>query len=156
MTPREEFRDYLLRFLHVPYRWGGSNPLQGLDCGGAVQLWLDYLTLDPPGDQSADALFRHFTSGDRGRLVTVADLGTLVFYGRVEHVSHVAMALDALRMIEAGGGGEDVQTVAEAARRGAYIKVSRISRRSDLVGMITPAALSWDGMGPLGRPRGGP
>jgi cell wall-associated NlpC family hydrolase len=143
MTAREEFRDYVLRFLHIPYRWGGSNPLTGLDCSGAVQLWLEYLTIDPPGDQSADALYRYFLVAGRGRNVAVADLGTLLFFGRGERVTHVAMALDAVRMIEAGGGGADTTSPEVAARRSAYVKVSRISRRSDLVSMIVPAALSW-------------
>lgn len=143
MTAREEFRDYLLRFLHIPYRWGGSNPLTGLDCSGLTQLALDYLAIDPPGDQSADGLYRHFRTEGRGTIVTVADLGTLVFYGKPEKVTHVAVALDAVRMVEAGGGGSATTTVAIAAQQGAYVKVSRIARRADRVAMITPSALPW-------------
>ena len=32
MNARDRFCMYLLTFLNIPYRWGGANPLQGLDC----------------------------------------------------------------------------------------------------------------------------
>ena len=142
---REEFRAYLMTFLNIPYRWGGANPLQGLDCGGFVQLGLDYLLIDPPGDQTADGLLRHFVP--RSDQVQTADLGTLLFFGDLgrapPRATHVAIALDRLRVIEAGGGDSSTLTLERAAAQGAYVKVSRIARRRDLICMLRPHALPW-------------
>lgn len=141
MNDRDRFFLYLLTFLNIPYRWGGANPLQGLDCSGQTQFPLAYHGIDPPGDQSADALYRHFLK--HGKVVEVADLGTLLFYGTPELVTHVTTALDAQRMLEAGGGNSRTVTDAIAAQQGAYGKISRINRRADIVAMIHPNGLPW-------------
>lgn len=141
MTERDRFELYLYSFLHVPYRWGGFSPLVGLDCSGLVQHALDWLGLDPAGDQTADGLYRHFKQ--RGTIVPIADLGDLVFYGTEARVTHVTNALDALRMIEAGGGSARTVTRAIAEQQDARVKVSRIKRRADLVAIIRPNGLPW-------------
>lgn len=141
MNDRDRFYAYLLTFLNVAYKWGGSNPLQGLDCSELAQEVMGYFGLDPSGDQNAHAYYRHFSA--HGAVVPIPDLGTLLFFGSADHVTHVAIALDGQRMIEAGGGGSKVTTPELAARRGAYVKVSRINRRADLVARIHPAGLPW-------------
>ena len=141
MTERDRFYDYCLRFLHVPYRWGGSNPLVGLDCSGGTQILLAYNGIDPPGDQSAHGLYLHFR--EHGTVVEVADLGDLAFYGTPERVTHVAVALDALRMFEFGGGNARTISRQVAEQQGACGKVSRIRRRADLVGIVRPNGLPW-------------
>lgn len=141
MSEKDQFYDYLMRFLFIPYKWGGSHPLEGLDCSGFVQLALDFLSIDPPGDQSADALYRHFMLyGDR---TAKADLGTLLFFGSMNKITHVGIALDSQKMIEAGSGDSSIVNLETARQKGAFIKVSRISRRKDLVEMLRPRGIGW-------------
>jgi cell wall-associated NlpC family hydrolase len=141
MTERDRFEIYLYSYLHIPYRWGGASPLVGLDCSGLAQIALGWLGLDPPGDQTADGLYRHFRA--HGQTVPIADLGDLCFYGQETRVAHVAIALDAQRMIEAGGGTARTVTRAIAEQQDARVKVSRIKRRPDLVAIIRPNGLPW-------------
>lgn len=141
MTDRERYEDYLLRHLHIPYRWGGSSPLVGLDCNGLAQIALAWLGLDPPGDQTADALYRHFRAHGTG--VPIADLGDLCFYGQEARVTHVAVALDSQRMIEAGGGNARTISRQVAEQQGACVRVARIKRRVDLLAIIRPNGLPW-------------
>lgn len=141
MTDRERFEDFLLRHLHIPYRWGGDNPLIGFDCSGFAQVALGWLGLDPPGDQTADALYRHFKA--HGTIVPIADLGDLVFYGIEARVTHVTIALDAERMFEFGGGNARTISRQVAEQQGACGKVSRIKRRADLVNIVRPRGLPW-------------
>ncbi len=141
MTDRDRFEIYLYSFLNVPYRWGGASPLVGLDCSGLAQHALAWLGLDPPGDQSADGLYRHFRA--HGTTVPIADLGTICFYGQEARVTHVAIAIDGQRMIEAGGGNARTVTRAVAEQQDARVKISRIKRRVDLLAMITPNGMPW-------------
>lgn len=141
MSERDRFFHWLLTFLNIPYHWGGSNPLQGLDCSGLVQLLLGWFGLDPPGDQTANGLYLHFQK--YGKTVDATDLGTLCFYGKPDDVTHVTMAIDGQRMIEAGGGGSKTITAQIAAQQGAYVKISRIARRADLVARIHPNGISF-------------
>lgn len=137
MTTQDLFMQHLISFLNVPYKWGGSNPLEGLDCSGLAQLALGFLGLDPPGDQTADALWQRY----KGSKVEIPWLGCLSFYGKNE-ATHVGIMLGSVYMIEAGGGGRLIAARAEAAAAGAYVKISRASRRSDLLGYCNPG-LPW-------------
>jgi cell wall-associated NlpC family hydrolase len=120
----------------IPYKWGGSSPIEGFDCSGLIQYLLQTVGLDPPADQTAQALYDHFEKrGTHG----IYQLGTLVFYGQsVLKIVHVGMCLDSYRMIEAGGGGSTTQTREDAIKHGAFVKVSPIKRRPDLVASIRP------------------
>lgn len=138
MTSQDLFMQHLISFLNVPYKWGGSNPLAGLDCSGLVQLGLGFLGLDPPGDQTADALWKRYKSSP----AQVPFLGCLAFYGRDDEATHVGIMMGPVHMIEAGGGGRSVKEREDAARAGAYVKLSRFNRRSDLLGFCNPG-LPW-------------
>lgn len=140
MNEQWRFQQFLLSFLGIPYVWGGSSPLVGLDCSGLSQIVYARLGLDPPLDQTADGLYRYFLA--HGTKVTKAELGVAVFYGLAARVTHTGVAFDALHMIEAAGGGSDVTSPAIALARGADVRIGRIARRSDLVAMIRPQ-LPW-------------
>ena len=142
MTKRERFLIHAMRFHGLPYIWGGDNPKVGLDCSGLVQHLLAYLSLDPPGDQTADGLMRIL--GKDGKEVSAgdADLGDIVFYGSGK-ATHVTLALGEGLMIEAGGGGSKTTSVEIARRQGAQTMVTPIARRRDLIKIIRPAGLKW-------------
>jgi cell wall-associated NlpC family hydrolase len=144
MTEQFAFWQFLISHLGVPYVWGGSSRVKGLDCSGFAQIALAYLDLDPPGDQTAAGLMLHFQKPGNGLLVDVAELGTLCFYGGPNKITHVAIALDKDRMIEAGGGDSKTKTIADARKRGACVRIRPIRRRQDLVAMYTPAGLPWN------------
>ena len=129
-------RDYAMSFLGTPYRFGGANRLQGLDCSEFVQELLRSVGLDPPGDQNAQALFDHFsTAGEWNR----HGMGALAFYGKdAKHIGHVAMMLDTFRIIEAGGGDATTTTREAAEARGAMVRVRLLKARPDLVAVIRP------------------
>lgn len=120
----------------IPYKWGGSNPIEGFDCSGLVQYLLQSVGMDPPNDQTAQALYDHFEGKSSHG---IRALGSLVFFGKsVKEITHIGMCLDSYRMIEAGGGGPLTKTREDAARQNAFVKISMINRRKDLVAVLKP------------------
>jgi cell wall-associated NlpC family hydrolase len=81
-------------FLGAPYLWGG-NGSDGLDCSGLVQAALLACGVPCPGDsdQQEERVGRPLAEGEPLRR------GDLVFWK-----GHVAMALDAARLIHANAG----------------------------------------------------
>ncbi len=91
---REVSRDHLmatgLRFLGIPYLWGGSTP-KGFDCSGLVQRIYRLHGVILPRDSDQQAGF-----GAEKRVTTLDDLspGDLLFFGRAaQRITHVGMAL---------------------------------------------------------------
>ena len=137
---RETFIHAALTFLHVPYIWGGDDPIRGLDCSGLAQELLAILGLDQAGDQTAHALYQHMLkTGADG----VIDTGSLVFYGTKQSVSHVGMILQGDIMIEAGGGGSKTTSEQAAIDQNAFVRLRPFTRRKDLVGVWQPQGLPW-------------
>ena len=127
---------YAMSFVGLPYRWGGDDPMSGFDCSGLVQEILASVGEDPPGDQTADALFRYFLN--RGTLDR-RRAGSLAFFGRLGNgITHVGFMIDSWRMIEAAGGGSTTRTLKDATRQNAYIRIRPLNRRVDLVKVILP------------------
>lgn len=139
MMTKELFINACLSFLNTPYRWGGDDPT-GIDCSGLTQEILAMLGLDPEGDQSADALYRHFlVRGKQG----VKDAGALVFFGRPDKITHVGVLLDSVTMIEAGGGGSRTLNLADAVAQNAFVRLRPYWRRKDVVAIIRPNDLPF-------------
>lgn len=133
----EILKDYALRFVGVPYKWGGAHPCNGLDCSGLVQIILKAAGEDPPGDQTAQGIYNHFAAA--GKAQDYLNIGTLLFFGQsVLKITHVAWALNPYQMIEAGGGGSKTLTVTDAIRDEAFVRVSLINSRNDLVSYLKP------------------
>lgn len=129
---------YAFAFVNLPYRWGGNSPLEGgMDCSGYVcELLRSAGLVGPHEDLSAQALFDRFsitgTPGVRGS-------GVLAFYGgSVAKITHVAFMVDEWRILEAGGGARDTDTLAEAAARDARVRCRMIGYRPDLVATVRP------------------
>lgn len=126
------FKQILLTYLHLPYRWGGDNPIYGFDCSGLVQDVLSIVGLRPHGDKTAAGLLEHFLICGKTDAI---ETGTLLFFGNV-HPTHVAIAFDGTFMLEAGGGDNKVLTVSDAIKRNAFIRIRPIASRRDLITAI--------------------
>ncbi len=144
--------EYAMRFIGVPYRWGGENPITGFDCSGLVQEVLRGIGMDPPGDQTAQALYHAF---EKHSVESISE-GCLLFFGKSnQHITHVAIALNSTLMIEAGGGGHLTLTEKDAAAQNAFVRIRPISHRRDLVAFVLPVypvnsleeSLTMDGKG---------
>ncbi len=130
-------RDYLLSFLHLPYKWGGKGP-DGYDCSGLCVEVLKAVGVFDKGDASAQGLYTYYRVNG-SREVYTASFGCLIFYGKdTAHITHIGIALDREQMIESGGGGRKVTNIEEASKRGAMVRLRPISRRQDLVAIINP------------------
>lgn len=122
--------DYLMSWLGTPYIWGGQSRL-GVDCSGLVQLYLESIGLDPPGDQTAQALYDHFLDKSHEH----RRFGAIAFFGKNERsVNHCGILVDPLTMIEARGGDSKTLTVTP----GASVEMSLLTRRKDLLKVMFP------------------
>jgi cell wall-associated NlpC family hydrolase len=131
---------YAESLLGTPYKWGGNNPLEGLDCSGLVNELLRSVGELGSEDLNAQGLFDkyHQGAGEWNR----TSVGSLAFFGEsVVKITHVAMVIDvsgAGRIIEAGHGSSLTLTYEDAARRGAFVRVRPLNYRKDLVAIIRP------------------
>ena len=132
---------YAFEFVGTPYKWGGSGP-EGIDCSGLVQEILMSVGMDPVGDQTAQALYEHYSM--QATASAKFGAGALCFYGRTENnVSHVAFMIDGQRVIEAGGGGSKTLSRMDAERDQAFVRVRPFNHRKDLVCVIMPDYPEW-------------
>ncbi len=138
---KENFIYSCLQFLKLPYIWGGDDPIKGFDCSGLAQEILAMIGLDPSGDQNAQMLHDYFDPlSEAGPRKT----GTLYFYGKSKkEITHIAIGLDSMSVIEAGGGGSKTVNAEAAALQNAYVRVRPFNRRTDLVAVLNPKALPW-------------
>lgn len=116
-------RDYAFSFLGVWYKWGGNNRLEGMDCGGFVAEVLRSAGLVPPHqDLNASMLFDRFAKSSPSVPV---QYGALLFFGDSERsITHVAIGLNEAQMIEAGGGRQGFDSLADATKgMGAMVRV---------------------------------
>lgn len=122
-------------FYGIPYKWGGKTP-QGFDCSGFVcELLMSIGKLPNNTVLSSGGLYRAFQDLE----VAKPSKGCLLFYGKnAENISHVAVAIDAEFMYEAGGGDSTTRSLLDSMRKRAYVRRRRIDRRSDLVAVVDP------------------
>jgi cell wall-associated NlpC family hydrolase len=127
--------EYLWQFIGTPYRWGGDDPMAGFDCSGLVLEGLLAAGLWAGGDAPSQGIHDHYRKTIEP--IPTPRLGTLLFFGSsTKSITHIAVALDALRMIEAGGGGSATTSEAAAIAQNAYVRVRPITRRRDLVAAL--------------------
>jgi cell wall-associated NlpC family hydrolase len=92
------------RFVGIPYRWGGENVVDGMDCSGFVRAVYNLCGLSIPR-----------TSRDQykaGESIAKDDLqdGDLVFFGSSEDaINHVGIYVGSGRFVHAPRRGEDIR-----------------------------------------------
>jgi hypothetical protein len=92
------------RFVGIPYRWGGDNVVEGMDCSGFVRAVYNLCGLSIPRT-SID----QFKAGD---LVAKDDLqdGDLVFFGSsADKINHVGIYIGGGKFVHAPRRGEDIR-----------------------------------------------
>ena len=140
MDARVILYDYAMRFVGLPYRWGGDDSVDGFDCSGLVLELLKSADCYPAGsDTTASGLYDLFA----GLSAAEPRFGSLAFFGSTK-VTHVGFCLNTTQMLEAGGGGSKTLTEADAAAQNAFIRVRPIKSRKDLVGFRHPP-YPWKG-----------
>ena len=95
------------RFVGIPYRWGGDNVVEGMDCSGFVRAVYNLCGLSIPRT-SRD----QFKAGD---LVAKDDLkdGDLVFFGSsADKINHVGIYVGGGRFVHAPRRGEEIRVTA--------------------------------------------
>jgi cell wall-associated NlpC family hydrolase len=111
-----------LRYVGVPYVWGGTS-FDGVDCSGFVQAVFEHNGISLP--RTADSQF------EVGRHVTMSDLepGDLVFFETyAAGASHVGIYLGGGRFIHASSEGVRIDALAEDYYALRYIGARRLIR----------------------------
>jgi cell wall-associated NlpC family hydrolase len=92
------------KYLGVPYLWGGTDPQQGLDCSGLVQLVYKQFGVDLPR-----VSYQQATAGRPVASLAEARPGDILAFD--SPVDHVAIYIGDGKMIEAPRTGLDVRVV---------------------------------------------
>lgn len=106
-----------LRYLGVPYRWGGASPDTGFDCSGLVMYVYAQLGIQLP--HQAAAQYAYGTPVSRSQLLP----GDLVFY---DDLSHVAIYIGNGQVVHAPQTGDVVRIAAIDAAGGTYVGARRL------------------------------
>lgn len=92
------------RFVGIPYQWGGSNVVDGMDCSGFVRAVYNLCGVNIP--RTSGEQYRVGRNVDRGELVD----GDLVFFGTSEEkISHVGIYVGKNQFVHAPRRGEDIK-----------------------------------------------
>ncbi|MGE3140506.1 MAG: NlpC/P60 family protein [Thermoleophilia bacterium] len=105
-----------MRYLGVPYRWGGASPSTGFDCSGLASY--AYAQIGKSVPHYTVAIWNAFPKVPSDQL----QVGDLVFYRGLGHMGIYI------------GGGQYVN----APQTGDVVKVSSMSGRGDYVGAVRP------------------
>ncbi|MDA8429396.1 MAG: NlpC/P60 family protein [Geobacteraceae bacterium] len=92
------------RFVGIPYRWGGENVVDGMDCSGFVRAVYNLCGLSIPRTARDQ-----FKTGDPIAREDLRD-GDLVFFGSSENaINHVGIYVGGNRFVHAPKRGEEIR-----------------------------------------------
>lgn len=132
----ERIREYAFCFVGLPYIWGGDDPINGFDCSGLAQEILAAFGIKPAGDNNAQSLYNYFVKNSQP---DIFDCGAIAFYGKdLQSISHVAVMIDGLTIIEAGHGGPSTLTREDAIKQNAYVRLRTVKYRGDFLAVLMP------------------
>ena len=111
-----------------------DDPVLGFNCSGfIVELLRRVGLLSHNARPSALGLYAEF----HGKEVKGSpQRGDLIFFGKIEPgkepaIGHVAIMVDDLHFMEAGGGSRGTDTLAEAAKRNAFVRMRPVEFREN-------------------------
>jgi len=120
--------DAALRFIGVPYVWGGSSP-SGFDCSGLVQYAYLQVGISLPRTSRQQYRVGAFIPVDRTATLQPGDLVFFGYDGDPDRVHHVGMYVGSGNFVHAPGTGDRVKVSSLQ---------DRISSRGDYVGAVRP------------------
>jgi len=137
--------DYAYSFLGTPYRWGGDDPLTGIDCSGlALEVLKAAGIYRGSFDTTAQGLYSDLLQKGFAEETKQPDVLCLAFYGKSDkEITHVGICVSPTHMIEAGGGGSKVIDIKSASDANAFVRIRPIDSRSDIVAILKPK-YSWE------------
>lgn len=94
---RSQIVEIALKFLNVPYLWGGRTPF-GIDCSGFTQIIFKSLGVKLLRDAREQA-----DSGKDVGFVNEAQQGDLAFFGDEENITHVGIVMGGEKIVHASG-----------------------------------------------------
>lgn len=132
---RQHIVNLAMKFIGIPYIWGGASPRIGFDCSGFV-IWIyQVFGLLPSGDWTAQGLYDYF----KRDLIEDMEPGDLVYYGKdFNKITHVMIYVGKMNgqamVVGASGGDSKCTTDSEALRRDAKVKIKPLQYRGDHLG----------------------
>jgi cell wall-associated NlpC family hydrolase len=121
---RAEAVAYLKRWMFVPYRWGGDDPLAGIDCSGLVMEILKAVGLaGEKDDLTAGGILEKF----KANIVYRPYAGVLVFWKKPDgSIPHVGMMIDDMFIVHAASGDSTTTDMESAIAKNAYVKMREL------------------------------
>lgn len=130
---------YAFSFSGVHYKYGGNNPLDGLDCSGYVSELLKASgVIGYNMDASAKDIYNILSVSSLGTKLAKPQAGAISFYGTKDHITHVGFCVNEKMMLSAAGGSETTLTKDDARLASAYVKLRPIKYRKDFFVAIMP------------------
>jgi cell wall-associated NlpC family hydrolase len=127
-APHPEAVDVALRYIGVPYVWGGSSP-SGFDCSGLTHYAYAQLGIDLPRTSSQQYHAGAFIEAARLDLLQPGDLVFFGYDGDPDRVHHVGMYVGSGNFVHAPATGDRVKVSS---------LTDRIASRQDYVGAVRP------------------
>lgn len=92
------------RFVGIPYRWGGNNVVDGMDCSGFVRAVYNLCGVNIPRTSR-----EQFTTGDSVAREDLQD-GDLLFFGTSrDQINHVGIYVGNGKFVHAPRRGDDIK-----------------------------------------------
>lgn len=102
---RQEIVNYALQFVGGRYRYGGTNPNNGVDCSGFTAYVMQ---------NAANITLAHSsrTQSTQGRVISLAEArpGDLIFFGSGKYINHVAMYIGDGQIVHAANARKGIRT----------------------------------------------
>jgi cell wall-associated NlpC family hydrolase len=123
-----------MQYFGVEYRWSG-NDYNGIDCSGFCLKVLSDVGIILP-DMTADDIYKwaYYTFDQECE----PGPDTLLFFGKPDKITHVAIGISETHMVEAAGSGRESMNMSreQLLKIDARVRIKSIKHRRDLVACV--------------------